>query len=323
MIFKKLLIVLLCLFVSGCEFKIQIDKEEPKVSSRVYFAMSTSMEVTLYNVNSADKHLDAIGDIYKMYDRYFDPYISYSQIVNLHTLNANSGKEVVVDESLLEIIETSLWYYEKTNGYFNPLLGDVTQIWKEALKSKTVPTKEEITQAMKYTNASEIVVNRDLKTVMIPSGSKIDLGGLAKGYVNDKIVEYLNTFNITSYLISSGTSSISCGIKYDNTPFKVGITNPDNLHNYLEIVNLKNKGISTSSYYLQYFEVDNTRYHHIINAKTGYPENKYDLVSVIGNNNTDLDVLSTACYSMTLDDIKKMTFDVEYKIYKGGSNIYA
>ena len=129
---------------------------------------------------------------------------------------------------------------------------------------------------------------------------KIDVGGIAKGYATDCIVKILQTEKINRALIDLGGNIFAYGYKNpkEKTPWKIGIKNPQNpLGNPIEVVECENSSIVTSGVYERFFEYDGEIYHHLLSAKTGFPENNDLLsVSIICNNSMLCDALSTACF---------------------------
>ena len=128
----------------------------------------------------------------------------------------------------------------------------------------------------------------------------LDVGGIAKGYATDCIVSILKEEKISSALIDLGGNIYAYGYKNpkEKTPWKIGIKNPLNpTGSPIEIIQCENSSIVTSGVYERFFEYDGEVYHHLLSAKTGFPENNGLLsVSIICNNSMLCDALSTACF---------------------------
>ena len=124
---------------------------------------------------------------------------------------------------------------------------------------------------------------------------EIDLGGIAKGYAADKIVEYLKSQNIEKAIINLGGNVFVLGEKSKDTQFKVGIQDP-NSEDGTSIANIGviNQSVVTSGIYERYLEQDGVMYHHMLDPSTGYPfENNLSSVTIISDSSIVGDGLST------------------------------
>ena len=87
-----------------------------------------------YNSNQGSIDNQVASFLDKM-DDLADPYNAVSGKSNLYTIN-NTHLPVKVDEDLFDLVKTSLELEEKTEGYFNPLIGAISLEWKEILQSQ-------------------------------------------------------------------------------------------------------------------------------------------------------------------------------------------
>ena len=130
--------------------------------------------------------------------------------------------------------------------------------------------------------------------------TKLDLGGIAKGYIADCMKSYLKKHGITKGIINLGGSVLCIGEKDRNVPFTVGIQKPF-AEDGTPLFTLKVKDLSvvTSGTYQRYFRKNGKLYHHILNTKTGLPvQNHLTSVTIISNRSTDGDALSTTAFCM-------------------------
>ena len=139
-------------------------------------------------------------------------------------------------------------------------------------------------------------------------GMEIDLGGIAKGYAADKIVEYLKSQNIEKSIINLGGNVFVLGEKSKDTQFKVGIQDP-NSEDGTSIANIgvTNQSVVTSGIYERYLEQDGVMYHHMLDPSTGYPfENNLSSVTIISDSSIVGDGLSTTTFGLGLEKGMKL-----------------
>ena len=130
--------------------------------------------------------------------------------------------------------------------------------------------------------------------------ARLDLGGIAKGFIADEMRKYLNNKGITTGIISLGGNVLTLGPKEKDSNYTIGIQKPfAESGTPLGKLSIKDASVVTSGIYERYFRVDNTLYHHILNTKTGYPvENSLDQVTIISSISMDGDALSTTCFAL-------------------------
>ena len=150
------------------------------------------------------------------------------------------------------------------------------------------------------------------------SEMELDLGGIAKGYIADKVTEFLCENGVTSGVIDLGGNIVAIGGKAgalvnaegEAREFKVGIKDPlSESGDIIGTVPAKDKTIVTSGTYERYFEEDGIKYHHILDSKTGYPADTNILsVTIIADKgcSADCDALSTGCLALGLDAGRKL-----------------
>jgi len=127
---------------------------------------------------------------------------------------------------------------------------------------------------------------------------KIDLGGIAKGYIAEKIAEIYRENNATG-IIDLGGNILAVGEKKTKENYKIGIKNPLKTEETFAIVEIPEGSVVTSGNYERGFTLEGERYHHILDSKTGKPvKNGLSSVTVISENSTDGDALSTALFCM-------------------------
>ena len=296
---KKLILVLSTSILLSC-------KNNNKELNRKDFYFDTVISSTIYN--SSDEHLTYINEIYSIYDKLSDNYLK-RDINNVYTIN-NTSEEVVVDSKLYELLKLSYDINNEIN-YFNILCGNLAKKYKEA-NNDNIKLDEEVVNE-ELNNIKNTSIEFKGNNVVKKNGiAEIDLGGIVKGYVLDKVKDYFSSNNIINYIIDAGSSSILLGSKNNKDGlFTIGLK--DYKGGYLKE---KECFISTSG--------NTSQGLHIVNPISGKLANNYDAVIVISNTGYLGDVLSTAFMICNIDEIKSLEskYQVKSIVIKDNNIIY-
>ncbi len=279
-------------------------------SGRTIFLFDTNISIKFYNTEDSEKHYDNIKKLLMGISKIADDYNPYgnNELKSVYDLNEN--RVIPLNEELKDMIDYANVAKEKTNGYFEPLIGSLARIWKDALENKTIPNEEIIKKELQIIHTSKIVI--DENEIKIIGDANLDLGGFIKGYTSKKVYDYLQENGVKNYLINLGDSTILAGSKV-NDDFNIGFKNPIN-HKIFFSIKAKNVMISTSSIEYQSQLIDQNLYHHLISPFDGYPKNYYSSVSVIKEDDINLDAFSTAIFSMNKDEAIKFSKENNIKI---------
>ncbi len=238
--------------------------------------------------------------------------------------NLNSGIEQTVSEELYELIERSVQISESTGGAFDVTLGNVTSLWDFKSEKATVPDDESVKNALTSSGYEKLKL-QDGKIIL--NSAKIDLGGIAKGYIAQKCVEYLHGQNVHTGFISLGGNIAVVGAKSNGEKWNIALKDPLNTNKTVGQLKADSGYISVSGDYERYFEYDGKRYHHIIDPKNGMPaDNGIASVMVYSDDGALSDALSTALFVMGLEQAlefyEKNIFDYDAIIITKERYIY-
>ena len=227
---------------------------------------------------------------------------------DVYRINKGSGTQVSVSPDTVKIIGQCIDISDDCGGVFDITIGNVTKLWDFGGNNQRLPSDDEIKTALGSVGYKNVSISGN--AVQIKKGQSLDLGAVGKGFVCDKIKELLDKGRTKSAVVSVGGSLLI----YGNRTFSVGIVNPDNDKQSMGALKLKDTCVSTSGNYEKYFEQDGKRYHHILNATTGYPAtSEFKSVTVVCESGLISDALSTVCYiagyRKSIEILKK--FDAE------------
>lgn len=303
---KTALTVLAAVFLmvtAGCI--IQQRTREPFSCTKELFAMDTYMSFTAYGVRS-EEAVDAVIEEIKRLDGLLSTGNASSEIFRLN----KEGKQSVSDDTA-EIFRKSLEIYEKTGGVFDFTVYPLMKLWGFSTKKYHVPAQEEIQELLPFVDASKVVF--DGTEVSLAKGQSVDFGGIAKGYASEKAMDIFEEYGIDSGMVSLGGNVQVKNRKPDGNGWKIGIRNPDGAPDDMAaVVEVEDRAVITSGGYERYFEENGKTYIHILDPRTGYPAcGGLASVSVVSEDGTLADALSTSLYIMGLQDA--VSFWKKYK----------
>jgi len=279
--------------------------------------MSTTVEVTFYNVDDYQTHYNEIKKIYHEVDR-VSSYYESNDNNSIYDLNLN--RTIEASDLLYDLLITANSLSNDIDSYFNIYMGRISELWKEAISNNTVVDLSIIESELDIMNNTHL--NFDEKTITLVGDGNIDLGGFAKGYATQKAKEYLDSVGVDSFLINAGSSNVVFGNK-NNDVFRIALSKPYSKGN-ITIIEGTNMAIGSSSGKYQNTVINGIRYHHIIDPKTGYPADYFDNVNVIANDSALCDMYSTALFSMPLENAIEFAEknDIEIILFKDDEIVY-
>lgn len=301
-----LLLTFTSFLIAGCSDK-KTDsnttgKQEKLVKepySERQFLMGTYVQVKIYNEGKEDvlkKAFDRIGVL----DREITVNEKGSEV---DEINEQAGiKPVKVSSDVYDLIKAAVNYTEDSNGGFDLAIGPITQLWHIGFDDARKPEQSEIDQELKKVDYKKVVLNDKDQTVYLEEkGMSLDLGAIAKGYITDEVVDVLKENGVTSAIVDLGGNVYVLGDnpRSDSGKWKIGIQDPNEARNtVVGTVEEKNKSLVTSGIYERYLKVGDNVFHHLFNAKTGYPfDNEIAGVTIVSDTSIAGDALSTAVFS--------------------------
>ena len=299
---KRFITICIAILVSSLLFTgCHLVTKEPISKTGIYF--DTVISIDIYDSNNTSL-LEQCFEYCKEFEETVSRTIETSEI---YRLNHANGNPVEVSDVTLELLKKGVEYGDLTNGKFDITIAPLSELWDFKNNTGTVPNEQDIKEALSHVNYKNIVIDGNMITLTDPK-SAIDLGGIAKGYMADRLKEYLTKQGVESALINLGGNILAVGSKPDGTPFHLGIQKPfDKQGVTITSVKTADSSVVSSGVYERYFKTDDALYHHILNSKTGFPYNNGLLgVTILSEKSVDGDALSTSCFALGLEDGMKL-----------------
>ena len=254
-------------------------------------------------------------------DRLMSTYKDDSRISEINRLAAQ--EPVVADDELYDLIRRSLDISVLTLGAFDITYDSVGQHYD--FRNRQRPDEATVEAEKKLIDFRFVVLDQAAGTVRFKQeGVRINLGGIAKGYVVERGVSILRSRGVRHGIVTAGGDSRLLGDRRGQ-PWMVGIRDPRDDSQVAISVPLEDEAISTSGDYERYFEEGDTRYHHIIQPSTGEPASGVHSATVFGPDAVITDALSTSVFVMgvdqglrliaTLPDYESIVIDAEGRIF--------
>lgn len=297
---SKIILLFICaaLLLTGCT---NSGKSVEKTVSLTDFYFDTVVSITIYDGNTDKSFNDIINSCFEKcadFEKIISKAISDSETSKINT---SAGQTIEISDTEAELIAKSLYYSNLTDGAFDITIEPLSTLWNFGHDSAKVPSDNEIRHALSHVNYKNVQLAGNNITLKDTDAS-IDLGGIAKGFIADKLKDYLISEGITSALVNLGGNVVTIGCKPGGDDFKIGITKPFSDGEYSAIVIVNDKSVVTSGVYERSFYEDGKLYHHLLDPATGYPcNNGLYSVSIISDASVDGDALSTSCFILGLE----------------------
>ena len=275
------------ILLSGC------GRQSTPVSDTGFY-FDTVITITLYEEDNKSL-LDECMALAGHYEALLSPTVEGSDVWKI---NANPGIFITVDKDTLSLLQEALSYAEVSDGMVTPSIGALSSLWNFGSDCpQMVPESQAIQNALAHIDYHSIEIQGSRVRLNDPE-AVIDLGFIAKGFIADKMKEFLLSKGVTSALINLGGNLVAVGSKPDGTPFKIGIQKPFASSGTAALtLDLTDISVVSSGNYERYFEKDGRLYHHILSAETGCPvENELSQVTILSPDSTQADALSTLCF---------------------------
>ena len=284
---------------------LQTGSHSPIKVQRESYRMGTIVRITLYgdDAEKLGKALNRAMDEIERLENLLSVNIASSDVSLVN--RASGDYPVKVSEETGFLLEKALAWSERTEGAFDPTVGGIVKLWGIGTKKAGIPDPVLLQRALALTDFRKVLVLHEKGGTFIKTakGQRIVLGGIAKGYVTDKVKELLVKEGVSSALSDRGGNIGVMGSSPKSKKWKLGLQHPFMPRGeYFGIAEVSDVSVVTSGPYERYFESNGVKYHHIFDPTTGYPsQSDLNSVTIISENSTDADALSTALFVMGLD----------------------
>jgi len=260
-------------------------------------ALGSYVQITIItSTDNTTKTHDIIETVYKKINILGKDFDYRDEIGSLSLFNSSQHILKKNNELLFSLIVDSISLTKLTNGYFDPTILPLVQLWCFDTDNPVLPHEAEIKDTLKLIGHNKVRVMGD--RIIKPLSVKFDLSGIAKGKIVDLIRDYLRSRGYHNFLINAGGDIYVSGTTKDKIKWRIAIQDPVHEDRYSGVVEKINAAIVTSGDYEQFFIEGGVKYCHLFNPKTGYPFSDIKSVTIIADDTTFADAIATAVFSM-------------------------
>ncbi len=272
--------------------------------------MGSPFNIIFYADDSAKANILA-AQCFRLIDSLNNIFSDYLPNSELSQISATAGKyttPVPVSPPMLDILLRSKEAYEKSSGTFDITIGPLIKLWRQARKTQVFPEDSTIKKTMLLTGFKYLHIDTATKTVLLTKGGmQLDVGGIAKGYTAQQVIDFLKQNGITQALVDAGGDIATSGAPPAAKGWTIGINVPETEEDLLpKRMVLHNMAVATSGDVYQYMEHNGKKYSHITDPLTGYGVTSQRNVTVIAKDGATADWLATACSILPINDAKKL-----------------
>ena len=278
------------LFLPCLIMNIACMKKEPVVVTE--HIMGTSVTQTIYDGNASAAAKEASARLREL-ESILSFHLGSSDLSKLNRL-AGIGPVSLKPETI-HVLSKSLEYSRLTGGAFNVLVGPLVKRWNVTKVGADVPSNSEIKALLPLVRWSDLSVDMKNGTAALAEkGQMADLGGIAKGYASDQVLDIYRRNGVTKARINIGGNIGILGTDPAGKAWRIGIQEPaHDRGQVLCVLSLTDCSVSTSGVYERYFSRNGKIYHHIIDPSTGYPaDTGISSVTVVAPRSIDSDALA-------------------------------
>ncbi|MFA5104337.1 MAG: FAD:protein FMN transferase [Candidatus Margulisiibacteriota bacterium] len=285
--------VFIAFFIFGCAIK-----PSDQISERSFFVMGTVCDIKVIS-SDPKKAQEALRMLYgslKNTEAEYNFYDNKSRTSEINKKAAHNFTVLSGDESML--IKKSLELSVLTRGAYDITFNPLWELWKQCGKNNRLPAASEIRAAKERIGYKKIILSPDGRSIKYSSrGIKINLGGIAKGLALLNCKDTAKKIGAENVMVNLGGDILALGIGRGEG-WTIAVQDPYDPDKIAKKIKVRDKIVLTSGIYQRYVTIKGKRYHHIIDANTGFPAGDFASVTIIEDAKREKYVPSLAVFLM-------------------------
>lgn len=271
---------------------------ETGMFTAMFYAFNTIVSLQAYgDENCVHLAFDAARQRCRYFEQHFSRTLPHSDITRLNTAG---GAAVKVASETHEVLLAAQHYCEASEGCFDITMGAVVRLWNFA--TAHIPTRPELDTALTHVDWRNLELREQDGTFfarLTDPETAVDVGGMAKGYIADRLTEILCSSGLTNFIVNLGGNAVAHGRKPDGSPWRIGLQDPQDKEKILSALEIVDASAVTSGIYERCFTKDGRFFHHILSTVDGMPvQTDVAGVTIVAPHSSDCDGFSTTLLAL-------------------------
>ena len=249
--------------------------------------MGVSVRIVLYTTDAeaAKNAAEAGFEQFRRLNTVMSDYDSESELSMLTERRKTSDAPIPVSDDLFAVLKYAKHFSSISDGAFDVTVGPLTRLWRRSKRQRKLPEPQLLEQSRALVGNEHWELDDSIRSVrLLRSGVRFDLGGIAKGYAIDRAFETIRQRGFEIVLVDAGGD------------FRLGKSPPGGWRIEIDgetVTTLKNIAMATSGDKLRFVEIDDVRYSHLIDPKTGLGLTESSTVHVFASTAVEADALAS------------------------------
>jgi thiamine biosynthesis lipoprotein len=265
--------------------------------TKTRFLMDTVVDLTIYGTSKQEAET-LCEEVFAEMQRLENIFDKNNPCSDISRINDSAGKKwVKVEPETIYVLQQALEIAQETGGAFDPTVGPLLELWGFGTEQTRVPSMEEISGVLPLVDYTAVQLDATQHKVFLPQrGMKLDLGGIAKGFIIDQGQEMLEQASLRASFINAGGDIGIRGSKPSGEKWVIAIQDPKNPRQWKATLKIAEGGVATSGDYQRDFEEKGQKYHHLLDPKQGVPARGLSSVTVVASESLEADAMATAVF---------------------------
>ena len=231
--------------------------------------MGTTVRLVFYAVDEATAKKAAAAAFERIAElnRILSDYIDDSELMRLcKKSDGTPGSPMPIGDDLFAVLKASEDVSKLSDGAFDVTVGPVVQLWRRSRRTLELPKPADLTKALALVGYRNLRLDATKRTAqLLVAGMRLDVGGIAKGYVADMLLAVLRRFGITRAMIAIGGDIAVGDAPPDTAGWKIAIETPAGKNGPTKFtLLLRDRAVSTAGDANQFVTIAGKRYSHIV-----------------------------------------------------------
>ncbi|MEX2284288.1 MAG: FAD:protein FMN transferase [Gemmatimonadota bacterium] len=223
-----------------------------------------------------------------------DDLTDYRPVSELRKIEAHAGDWVSVKPSTFIVLARAIEIAQRTDGAFDPTIGPVVTLWRAARRAHRLPDRAALDSARALVSYKWLLLDSARNAVRLHrAGMRLDLGGIAKGFILQQALATLERNGVTRALLEAGGDIVVGAPPPAQPGWRIDVPGADSSFQ-AAAAKLTHSALATSGPSEQYLEIGGTRYSHVVDPRTALGLTNRITVHTIASDGATADALATA-----------------------------